>query len=169
MIGGDSMPTEKENRQHCCCFIGHRPKYLDISEEKMRQWLAIRIDKAIRDGYTTFITSCARGVSIWAGEIVLQKKAEHPELRLTAAIPWPGYADDWEQEWQDKYKNLLSRADLAVNVSDHFHKDAIRQRNKWMVDHCNRLIAYLIVPGSETFNTIDYALHQGLELYINTY
>ena len=81
------MPSESEKRLHRCCFTGHRPEKLDAPPEKVLSWLETQIDKAIEDGYTTFITGCAMGVDIWVGQIVIQKKTDHPDLHLIAATP----------------------------------------------------------------------------------
>ena len=63
------MANESELRLHRCCFTGHRPEKLDESPEEVKSWLETQIDKAISDGYTTFISGCAMGVDIWAGQI----------------------------------------------------------------------------------------------------
>ena len=90
--------TEEEKRLHRCCFSGHRPEKLDEPEEEVKQWLEQQIDQAIADGYRTFISGCAMGVDIWAGQIVLQKKAQNPEIHLIAATPWPRFATRWSDD-----------------------------------------------------------------------
>ena len=75
------------DREKSCCFTGHRPVKLDAPEEEIRAWLAEKIDEAAADGYTTFITGCAMGVDLWAGQAVLRKRAGNPGIRLVAASP----------------------------------------------------------------------------------
>ena len=70
-----------EERRTSCCFSGHRPVKLAAPEKKIRQWLEQQIDKAVSDGYRTFITGCAMGVDLWAGQIVLQKNDIHAAIR----------------------------------------------------------------------------------------
>ena len=48
--------NEEEKRLHRCCFSGHRPEKLEEPEAEVKQWLAERIEEAIRAGYTTFIS-----------------------------------------------------------------------------------------------------------------
>ena len=74
--------SEQELRNHRCCFTGHRPEKLTRTEEDVKRSLEAAILKAIKDGYTTFITGMARGVDIWAGQIVLKFRQSNPELRL---------------------------------------------------------------------------------------
>ena len=151
------MPDEKEKRMHRCFFMGHRPEKLDAGAEEVRAWLEKEIDRAIADGYTTFISGCAMGVDIWAGQIVLGKKADHPSLRLIAATPWPGFAARWTEEWKRQYDSLLKGADLVYTVSDHYHEGVFLQRNRWIADHSRRLIAYFSGAPGGTKDTVDYA------------
>ena len=160
------MATEEEKRLHRCCFTGHRPEKLNAPETEIKQWLEKQIDQAIVDGYVTFITGCAMGVDIWAGQIVLEKKKQNPALHLIAATPWPGFARRWNEEWQSQYNNLLKQADLVVNVCDHYHNGVFQQRNVWMVDRSNRVIAYYNGTAGGTRNTIEYAEKKGIECCI---
>ena len=159
--------TEAEKRLHRCCFSGHRPEKLDEDPEAVKAWLSDQIDAAIAAGYTTFISGCAMGVDIWAGQLVLKKKSMNPALRLIAATPWPGFSNKWSIEWQVQYSDLLKNADLIVPVCNHYHKGVFQQRNEWMVDHSNRVIAYFNGAPGGTRNTIDYASGKGIEVVTN--
>ena len=161
------MSTEQEKRLHRCCFSGHRPEKLNEPEAEIKQWLSEQIDSAIAAGYTTFISGCAMGVDIWAAQIVFQKKQQNPSLRLIAATPWPGFSNKWSIDWQAQYSDLLKNADLIIPVSNHYHKSVFQQRNEWMVDHSNRVIAYFNGAPGGTKNTIDYATSKGIEVVTN--
>jgi len=156
--------SEEEKRLHRCCFTGHRPEKISATEEEVKAWLEKQIDQAIADGYTTFISGCAMGVDIWAGQIVLRKKAENSSLHLIAATPWPGFGARWKDGWKEQYFALLHDADLAVNVCDHYHKGVFQQRNEYMVDRSNRLIAYYNGTPGGTRNTIEYAEKKKIEV-----
>ena len=156
--------SEEEKRLHRCCFTGHRPEKISATEEEVKAWLEKQIDRAIADGYTTFISGCAMGVDIWAGQIVLRKKTENSSLHLIAATPWPGFGARWKDGWKEQYFALLHDADLAVNVCDHYHKGVFQQRNEYMVDRSNRLIAYYNGTPGGTRNTIEYAEKKKIEV-----
>ena len=159
--------TEEEKRLHRCCFSGHRPEKLDEPEENVKKWLSEQIDSAITAGYTTFISGCAMGVDIWAGQLVLQKKTKNPALHLIAATPWPGFSNRWSIDWQAQYSDLMKNADLIVPVCNHYHKGVFQQRNEWMVDHSNRVIAFYNGAPGGTRNTIEYAEKKGVEVITN--
>lgn len=157
------MAIDDEKKQHRCCFSGHRPEKLIAPEEEIKAWLEEQIDQAILDGFVTFISGCAMGVDIWAGEIVLRKKAENAELHLIAATPWPGFARRWNEKWQSRYNDLLKQADVVVNVCDHYYRGVFQQRNEWMVDRSGRVIAYYNGTAGGTRNTLEYAKKKGIE------
>lgn len=161
------MPNEAELRLHRCCFTGHRPEKLNEPPEEVQAWLGAQIDRAISNGYTTFISGYAMGVDIWAGEIVLRKKAANPEIHLIAATPWPGFSNRWSDEWRRQYSELLRCADLVINVCTHYHNGVFQQRNEWIVDHSNRVIAFFNGAHGGTKNTIDYAENRGIEVITN--
>ena len=47
---------ENEKRLHRCCFTGHRPEKLTLSEKEVKSLLEKAIDNAIANGYVTFTT-----------------------------------------------------------------------------------------------------------------
>ena len=66
------MLTEEQKRMHRVCFTGHRPEKLKQSESVIVKALETAIKEAIADGKNVFISGMARGVDIWAAEIVLR-------------------------------------------------------------------------------------------------
>lgn len=79
------MPTEQELRLHRYCFTGHRPEMLHKSEVQIKKDLEVAIFQAVNDGFVTFISGMARGVDIWAAEIVLRLRESNPAIHLVAA------------------------------------------------------------------------------------
>lgn len=149
--------TEQDLRLHRCCFTGHRPEKLKRSEEEIKKGLEEAILKAIYDGYTVFITGMARGVDIWAGQIVLRLRQSNPDLRIIAALPYPDCDTRWSANWRRQFGELLEAADLVKCISPQYSMASFQKRDEWMVDHTSRVIAvYDGVPGG-TKNTIDYA------------
>ena len=65
---------ETEKRLHRCCFTGHRPEKLSLSEAEVKSLLENAIDTAIENGFTTFITGMASGVDIWWLKLCLKRK-----------------------------------------------------------------------------------------------
>ena len=162
------MPGEAEKRLHRCCFTGHRPEKLDAPEEEVKAWLRTQILKALADGYKTFICGMGMGVDIMAGQIVREIKQKDPTVHLICVIPWPGFAARWKTIWKGQYDFLLeTSADYVKYMSKTYHDGVFRMRNEYMVDHSNRLIAYCNGAPGGTWNTIEYAVRQGIEVVTN--
>ena len=159
------MQSEAEMRLHRCCFTGHRPEKLRRSEREIRIELENEIRRAIQDGYITFITGMARGVDIWAAEIVLQFKREGYPMHLICACPFPGFEDSWSVEWQSRYRTVLERADLVRYISPRYGRTCFQKRNEWMVNHSSRVIVVFNGQPSGTKNTINYAVSQRVDVF----
>ena len=82
---------EIELRKHRCCFTGHRPEKLRLSERKLATLLEAEIKRAIAGGFTTYITGMAKGVDLIAAEIVLRLREQDDRLKLICALPHPGF------------------------------------------------------------------------------
>lgn len=155
---------ESEKRLHRCCFTGHRPEKLPQSEKEIKLSLEKAIIQAIDDGFTVFISGMARGVDIWASEIVLSLKSYIPNVRLICAIPYAGFEKNWSHEWKKRYFNILANADLIRYINPHYDRSCFQKRNEWMVNHAARVIAVFYgLPGG-TKNTIEYAKSNNIDI-----
>lgn len=167
-FGSESFMSEQEKRKHRVCFTGHRPEKLSMSEGKVKSALLQEIMKSINDGYNVFISGMARGVDMWAAEIVLELKDEFPDIKLIAAIPFEGFEQSWSKENKQAYNHILEQADLIKFICPKFSYSSYQIRNEWMVDHSAKVIAVWNGEKSGTKNTVDYANKCGVEL-VNIY
>lgn len=143
-----------------CCFTGHRPEKLSISTDVIYNKLKRAIEDAIDDGFTIFITGMAKGVDIWAGELVLEKKKEFSHIKLICAVPFEGFEQSWEIEWQKRYYSILRDADEVNYISQKYFRGVYQVRNEWMIDHSSMVIAGYTGAAGGTRNTIEYAKKQ---------
>lgn len=156
------MKTEK--RLHRCCFTGHRPEKLSLSETEVKPLLEKAIDAAIENDYTTFITGMAPGVDIWAAEIVLEKRKHNAALHLICAVPHPGFERRKTKYKEERYKKIIDNADYTQTISDRYFRACYQRRNEFMVDRSNLVIAVWNGTASGTKNTIDYARRKGIKV-----
>ena len=157
--------TEKEKRLHRCCFTGHRPEKLNRSEHEIKLELKREICCALEDNFTVFISGMARGVDIWAAEIVLQLRKEGVPVKLICACPYPSFDKNWSSSWQTRYTAILRTADLVRFISPCYNSRCFQVRNEWMVNHSAKVIAVFNGQPSGTKNTIEYARQQGISVH----
>lgn len=154
--------TENEKRMHRVCFTGHRPEKLTRIEKDIVRDLEKEIRQAIADGLSVFITGMARGVDIWAAQIVLSLRNSGYDIKLICACPYDGFESGWSKDWQKQYKEILTAADYVKYVCEGYSRSCFQIRNEWMVNHAARVIAVFNGEKSGTKNTIDYAAKAGV-------
>lgn len=157
--------NQKDLQKHRCCFTGHRPDKIELTETKIKVMLDKAIDKAIEKGYVTFITGMAMGVDIWAAEIVLEKRKNNEDIHLICALPHPGFDNRRRISEKIKFDNIVKKADLVKEINEYYYVGCYQIRNKWMVDRSGLVIAVFNGQKSGTKNTVDYAKKKGVEVW----
>ena len=138
---GGAVMTETEKRMHWVCFTGHRPEKLTRYEKSITKDLEKEIRQAVADGLNVFITGMARGVDIWAAQIVLMLRDEGYDVKLMCACPYEGFERGWSQEWQKAYREIMVAADFVKFVCEGYSRACFQIRNDWMVNNSTRVIA----------------------------
>ncbi len=163
------------SRAVSCAFTGHRPGTLPWGEDESAPAcvaLKARLDQAVEraydEGYRHFICGMARGADFFFCEAVLRLRGSHPEVRLEAAVPFPGQSDRWSEADRDRYAGLLRACDVETLIQRNYAPGCMQRRNRYMVDHASCIIAVFNGdPGhSGTLGTLNYALSQGLKVVL---
>lgn len=151
------------------CFSGHRPEKLPLSGDSganviryLKSILYMEILDSIAAGYNRFITGLARGVDLWAGEILMELKAEGEKISIIAVKPYKTHGNNFTGEEKYSLGRLLSSADEVICLADEYRKGCFQRRNEYMVDHSGKLIAVVSDYRSGTGATIRYAEKQGI-------
>lgn len=156
---------KEEMRLKRVCFTGHRPEKLNISKKEVKDRLRKAIRQSINDGFTTFISGMARGVDMWAAEIVIEERKDNNNIKLVCASPYEGFERSWSFRERHRYNTILKKANYVKYVCECYSKQCFQMRNVWMVDHSNRVIAAYSGESGGTRNTIRYALNKNVAIY----
>ena len=154
-------------------FTGKRPQNLpwrfNEQDERCLQFkekLKTEIENYIKDGYTTFIVGMALGVDTYAAEAVLTLKKQYPSIILEAAIPCESQSDKWNAADRERYRVLLSQCDKRTYVGREYTANCMMERNKYMIDKADLLIAVCDELSGGTGATVRYAQSKGIEVVI---
>ena len=153
------------DKNKCCCFTGHRPYKLGISEYKAKELISKAVDIMIEKGYTTFISGMAQGVDMWAAEVVLSKRESNTDIFLIAASPYKNIENKWGEKDKNLYNHIINNADKVEYLCDHYVPYCFQLRNNWMVNHSTMVIAAYNNEDGGTKNTIKYAIQNGVSVY----
>lgn len=159
------------DRQHTCCFTGHRPDKLpwgtDSSDPRctaLRKKLDEAVERAYRAGCRHFICGMARGSDLYFCQAVLELRERYSDVTVEGAIPCESQTDSWPVAERELHHALLDQCDFETMVQHTYDRGCMMRRNRYMVDRSCRIIAvYDGMPKGGTANTLAYAMKQGLE------
>ncbi|MBE6738294.1 MAG: DUF1273 domain-containing protein [Ruminococcaceae bacterium] len=158
--------TENEKRNKRVCFTGHRTEKLNVSELEAKEKLTKVILDSIKDGYYVFISGMARGIDIWAAEIILDLQSKGYDIKLICAVPYKGFEQYWSSDWKTRYQKIISSCYLARYISPNYSNRCFQIRNEWMVNHSSKVIAFYNGEKGGTRNTILYAQKENVYVSI---
>ena len=158
--------------QNTCCFTGKRPQSFSFKYNEyakgciaLKKKIKAEIEKAIKKGYTNFISGMALGVDLWAAEAVLELKEKYPETELYCAIPYKAQSVSWAQDYRDRYMTCIHRCKKYEVISPIYTRSCFFKRNMYMVDNSSLVIAVSDNPPTGgTAHTIDYAKRNNKEI-----
>ena len=160
-------------KEKTVCFTGHRPEKLPEGgadhariTKVLKSLIYKEVIDSINEGYDCFITGLARGIDLWAGEIVMSEIAAGRNIKLVAAAPYRSHGANFMGYDRWLLGNIMLKADHIEYVSENYHKFCMKHRNEFMVNNSSRLIAVVSDWKSGTGQTIRMAQKQGLDTRI---
>lgn len=159
--------------KYTACFTGHRPQRLPCKFDETHP-ASIKIKNQLRrlivgliekKHVTQFISGVALGVDLWAAEIVLELKKEYLNITLEAAIPCRSQADCWNTSAKERYNRILSLCDKVTYVNEKYTKYCMMERNMYMVNNSDYLVAVWNGMSSGTGKTVEYAKNNNKPIF----
>ncbi len=134
----------------------------------------IQIKKDLRDtiitlyretGIYQYLSGVSLGIDLWAAEIVLSLKKEHPALELYSVVPYAGQADKWSSKNQARYARILQQSTGVIKLRDGAYMPGCsRELNIFLVQNAHLLIAVFgraYKPKSGSVHRINIARENG--------
>ena len=150
-----------------CTFTGLRSRKLSklLGNTKLSQAIETEVRAAISAGYIIFQSGMAMGVDIIAAELVHKLKQEFPHIRLHCYLPCETQANNWTEDWRERYFNICAEADEVYCLQTVYTNGCMQHRNRVMIYCSSRLIAvYDGVSAGGTAYTIKYATDKSLNI-----
>lgn len=164
----DDMEQGKYNKAVTAAFTGHR--FIDASQrEHVKRQLTQAVADAYGKGIRNFMSGFAIGFDMMAAEVVVSLRRNHPDITLTAAVPFKGQASRFSFYDRKRYDRLLEVADSVIVLSESYYPRCFLERDEFMVNHSSMLIAYY--DGRErggTYYTVRKAMAHGIPI-VNVY
>lgn len=145
---------------------GHRPdklgkEYLLVGPhtDYIREKLLLALDPFMKY-QPTLITGMALGVDQLFAKIAIANV-----LPFIAALPCRNQDKLWPNPSKRLYHELLSKATMIIYVHDgEYTKSCMQERNEFMVDNCDLLIAVFDGSPGGTYNCVEYAVNNNTSI-----
>ena len=132
-----------------CTFCGHnKATYIDIYDE-----LKLLIEKLIDKGVTTFYNGGYGSFDLACIRAVGEVKMKYPHIKNYIVL---AYRDNYHIEKYDHFCHYYQAETIYMLEYSVHPKYAIIERNKWMVDNSDYLIAYVNRNYGGAYNTLMY-------------
>ncbi len=112
--------------------------------------LAQTMEQLIEQGVTDFYVGHYGNFDHLAARAVIAAKQRHPEVRLTMLLPY--HPAEREVILPSGFDSSLYPPGME-NVPRRF---AIARANRWMVEHCTHLVAYVTHPASNAGKVVEW-------------
>lgn len=142
-------------------LTGHRTLGRDFSPGLLRMKLA----ELMEAGADTFYCGMALGFDLLCGEILCEMK-EGSGIRLIACIPCADQNATFSRAAREQYERVFENAGEHIILHDRYTSGCMFERNRYMVDHSDVVLAYLRTQKGGTFYTVNYAKKTGKPVII---
>ena len=143
---------ETAPKKTACAFTGHRVLEGDFSKRKLKQ----EIKKCIENGVEVFYNGMAMGFDLLSAETVLSLKKKYPFVKLIACVPCYNQEKSFTEEDKKRYCKILKKADETVVLSPYYYNGCMQNRNRYMADRADILIAYCNAETGGAAYTVKY-------------
>ena len=126
------------------------------------------IESLIWQGVTTFRAGGAIGFDTVAALAVLEKKKQHPEIRLELELPCKNQSEGWSDREVRVYEYVIKNADSLSYVCESYRKGCMLERNRRLVDGADFCVAFCSSDKGGSAYTLKYAREKQLNV-INLY
>lgn len=144
-----------------CCFSGHR-----MIAAADREWLVCQIQRTLRDliagGMTNFLCGGAQGFDTLAAQSVLALRNQCPQIELCLALPCQNQTYHWPAQAIQTYEAIKGAANRVLYTGQDYEPGCMQRRNRYMIDHSDICVCYLLRTRSGTGATVGYAQRQGV-------
>lgn len=147
-----------------CSFTGHRQIESEL-RVALIELLGRAIEYAYGEGCREFICGGAVGFDTLAAREVIRFRMRHTDVRLILALPCIEQDLKWSDAQKSAYGFTLSAADEVIYISDSYTKTCMAERNRYLADRCDMLIAYVGRSTSGAGQTVRMAERLNKRIY----
>ena len=145
-------------RDKICSFCGHRDVFEPCVEERAKK----EIEKLINRGFTVFYSGGMGDFDMICETVIRGFRRKNDKIKLCLILPYMKSEINKDREYYEALYDEIIIPDLG---SVH-HKRAITERNRWIAENSDMILAYVFRETGGAWTMLKYAEKSGAE-YIN--
>ena len=130
-----------------------------------REWHSNITMNEIMSTLKDFLEKYPSEVIIMRVQNANELKDDYPNITLEAAIPCRSQADRWNIVSKKRYNRLLLLCDKVTYVNEAYTKNCMMERNIYMIDNSDYVVAVWNGKPSGTGKTVEYAVNCGKDVF----
>ena len=147
-----------------CSFTGHR-RIEPLHEKTLPELLSRAVNYAYENGCRRFIAGGALGFDTLAAREIIRYRISHPDVLLVLALPCVNQDERWSAKQREAYSYILSSANEVVYISEEFTDTCMKERNRYLAEEADVLIAYASRSASGAGQTVRMAMAKNKKIY----
>ena len=155
------------------CFTGYRPAKLPFKcSPEDHNYLSF-CQKAegllagfLQKGAVHFLSGMAQGSDMILAQCALALKAQSPDITLECVLPFPAQTKGWGAAGRQMHGDILKKCDKITVISQEYTPQSYMQRNRYLVDNSEAVVAVYDGQKGGSKNTLDYAFKMGRQVMI---
>lgn len=150
-------------------ITGYRPHELGIFNDThpgvaiIKTALENQLRMLIEDGLEWIVISGQQGVETWAAQVVIELKADYPEVKYSIITPFLEQEKNWNEHKQTTYMHIVSKADFVTSVTKRPYEAPWQfiEKDKFIIDNTD---GTLLVYDEENEGSPKY-IHRLIQKY----
>ena len=147
-----------------CSFTGHRQIARECRSEVVSM-LQKAVEYAYSEGCRCFMCGGAIGFDTLAARAVISFRMTHSDVRLLLVLPCVEQDAKWNEAQKSAYSFTLEVADEVIYTSEAYTKSCMAERNLYLAENCDILIAYSGKSSGGSAQTVRMAQKCGKRIY----
>lgn len=140
------------NKAKAVAITGHRILHGDFDVNKLKKLLTKFVDK----DFNVFLVGMALGFDAICFQVLEEIRKER-DIKIIACIPCLNQDYRFTVKQKQEYQRMVESADEKIVLSEEYYSGCMQKRNRFMVENCSVVLAYLKRDYGGTAYTVKYA------------
>ncbi len=147
-------------QQSTCCVIAHDPETLGIPKNEIYHRYLTHLDRAVKDGYNTFVFCMTGGADMWIAELICQMNY----LNTVCVLPYKGFCNNWDENEKQQCESILSNAKKVEYVFEKYFPQCVYKTYQYAIDFSSRVVFYYNGTRDNIKKAVTYAKKIDVEI-----